>query len=76
MTTRPGERSVTDPGEFSLVRGDWPFRIQRAVGLIPADGLGVGRRALALVLLTWVPIVLWASLTDRALPGHVLETSP
>jgi hypothetical protein len=73
MTTRPGERSVTDPGEFSLVRGDWPFRIQRAVGLIPADGLGVGRRALALVLLTWVPIVLWASLTDRALPGHVAE---
>jgi hypothetical protein len=74
MTTCPGRSSVTDTGEFSLVRGDWPFRIQRAVGLIPADGgLGVGRRALVLVLLTWVPIVLWASLTDRALPGHVAE---
>ncbi len=65
---------MTDAGEFSLVRGDWSFRIQRAVGLIPADGgLGVGRRVLALVLLTWVPIVLWASLTDRVLPGHVVE---
>jgi hypothetical protein len=74
MTTAQGEAPVTDAGEFSLVRGDWPFRIQRAVGLLPADGgLGVGRRALVLVLLTWVPIVLWASLTDRALPGHVVE---
>jgi hypothetical protein len=44
MTACPGSSSVTDTGEFSLVRGDWPFRLQRAVGLIPADGLGVGRR--------------------------------
>src|SRR5262245_24673303 len=56
--------------EFSLVRGDWPFRLQRAVGLIPAGGgLAVGRRALLLVLVTWVPIAVWAYLTKRALPG-------
>ena len=60
--------------EFSLVRGDWPFRLQRAVGLIPsADGLGVARRAVILVLLTWLPIVTWAELTARALPGQVNE---
>ena len=53
----------------SLVRGDLLFRLQRAIGLIPAAGLGVGRRAVALALLTWVPIVAWAALAGRALPG-------
>ncbi len=67
-------REATGGDEFSLVRGDWPFRLQRAVGLIPAKGgLGVGRRALLLVLLTWVPVTVWAVVTQRALPGHVNE---
>ena len=74
MSRVPAERSQPDVGEFSLVRGDWPFRIQRALGLIPEDGgLGVGRRALLLVLFTWVPIVVWAAMTHRALPGAVAE---
>ena len=30
----------------SLVRGDILYRLQRKVGLIPADGLGVARRGL------------------------------
>jgi hypothetical protein len=61
-------------GDFSLVRGDWPFRIQRAVGLIPdRGGLGVVRRSLLLILITWLPVVGWALATARALPGRVSE---
>jgi hypothetical protein len=58
---------------FSLVRGDALLRAQRAIGLVPSDGLGVGRRALALALLTWVPIAAWALIQGRALPGEVSE---
>jgi hypothetical protein len=49
------------------------LRAQRAIGLVPEDGLGVGRRALALALSTWAPIATWALLQDRALPGAVDE---
>jgi hypothetical protein len=66
-------RDLVTDGDFSLVRGDWPFRMQRAVGLIPADGLGIGRRIVFLVLLTWLPVAGWALVTARALPGHVNE---
>ena len=34
---------VTDDLAVSLVRGDFLYRIQRRIGLIPADGLGLGR---------------------------------
>ena len=59
--------------EFSLVRGDILFRLQRRVGLVPAEGLGVGRRAFFAVLVTWVPVVVWALLEGRALPGKTAE---
>src|SRR5262245_3940859 len=59
---------------FSLIRGDLLFRAQQAVSLIPASGgLGVGRRAVFLALVTWLPIVAWASVTGRALRGTVDE---
>lgn len=54
---------------LSLVRGDLAFRLQRALGLVPAQGLGVGRRALLLAALTWLPIAIWASWTGRATAG-------
>lgn len=62
-------RDSSDAGdlEVSLVRNDLLFRAQRAVGLIPAAGFGVGRRALLLALVTWLPIAAWAVLTGRAL---------
>ena len=66
MATAP-ERAT----EFSLVRGDAFIRIQRAVGLVPADGLGIGRRALFFAALTWLPMVGWAFWQGRALPGEV-----
>jgi hypothetical protein len=68
----PPEASDTDASEFrlSLVRNDLLFRAQRAIGLIPSTGLGVGRRAVALALFTWVPIAAWAVVAGRALPGQ------
>jgi hypothetical protein len=44
----------------SLVRDDPPFRLLRAAGLIPKQGLGIGRRAVFFALVTWLPIVVWA----------------
>ncbi len=59
--------------DFSLVRGDLLFRLQRSIGLIPADGLGLVRRALFWSLLGWLPVALWALYIDRALPGGFPE---
>ncbi len=57
----------TLPGDgLSLVRDDLLFRIQRRLGLIPADGLGLVRRAVFWSLFTWAPIALWAWLAGRA----------
>jgi hypothetical protein len=59
--------------EFSLVRGDALFRAQRAVGLIPAHGLGVIRRALLAVLVTWAPLTVAAAIANWQKPGVVAE---
>src|SRR5262245_65434273 len=61
--------SAAEDYSLSLVRGDALMRAQRAVGLIPRTGLGVGRRALVLSLLTWLPLALWAVWRSRAFPG-------
>ena len=58
---------------ISLVRGDWLYRVQRAVGLIPSEGLGVGRRAVFFALLAWLPVVAWAWWRGRALDGALDE---
>jgi len=74
MPTPRGDEKRDGIEAFSLVRGDRLFRIQRALRLIPPyGGLGVGRRALLLALLTWLPVAVWAYLTGRALPGRVTE---
>lgn len=52
-------------GAFSLVRDDVLYRMQRRVGLIPANGLGVARRALFYSLLAWLPLVVWAVVHGR-----------
>jgi hypothetical protein len=58
---------------LSLVRGDALIRLQSRIGLVPKGGLGVGRRAVALALLTWLPISLWALLSGHALPSGTGE---
>ncbi len=67
-TPEPIPRSGDAAFALSLVRGDLLFRFQRRIGLIPAEGLGIGRRVLFWSLLAWLPIALWAELTGRALP--------
>lgn len=66
---------MTQDGDLalSLIRGDALLRFQRRIGLAPAEGLGVARRALALALFTWLPVALWAAFEGRALPGAAGE---
>jgi len=59
--------------ELSLIQGDPFFRLQRRIGLIPNQGLGLIRRALFFALLAWLPIAVWAVLKGRAIPGSVGE---
>jgi hypothetical protein len=74
MSRTPGPPDEpADELALSLVRGDALLRVQRAVGLVPRRGLGVGRRALAFAALTWLPIAVWGLLTERALPGVAAE---
>ena len=51
--------------EFSPIDDEPPLRWWRRLHLVPADGLGAGRRALFLALLTWLPIAAWAVWTGR-----------
>jgi hypothetical protein len=57
----------------SLVRNDALFRLHRALGLVPATGLGVARRAVFYALLAWLPIALWAWWRGRVIGGAVDE---
>lgn len=65
--------SNPDELSFSLVHGDPWFRFQRAIGLIPSSGLGILRRCMAVALVTWLPLAIWAMLWRRAFPGEVAE---
>jgi len=66
--------SLAETFGVSLVRGDILYRLQRRVGLIPPDGLGVARRAVFWSLFAWLPIAIWGWYTGRALsPGVVQE---
>jgi hypothetical protein len=56
------------PWAVSLVRGDLLFRLQRKIGLIPENGLGIGRRAVFWSLLAWLPIAVWAWQKGYLLP--------
>lgn len=63
----------TSEFELSLIQGDPLFRLQRRLGLIPHQGLGLIRRALFFALLAWLPIALWAVFKGRAISGGVNE---
>jgi len=65
-------QSVDPSLSLSLV-DDVALRLQRQVGLVPAGGLGVVRRAVFFALLTWLPLVAWALYASRILPGSVDE---
>jgi len=65
--------SAAGTPEFSLIRDDPLFRLQRRIGLIPSDGLGLLRRAVFWSMLGWLPVMLWAAYVHRALPGVAAE---
>jgi len=54
------------PGPVGLLRDDIAIRLQRRVGLAPAKGLGVLRRAAFWGLVAWLPIAAWAVATGHA----------
>jgi hypothetical protein len=56
---------IDTPPDLPLCYGDLPYRLQRALRLIPAKGLGVGRRAVVTVIITWLPIAIAAASAGR-----------
>ena len=67
MKAHSSSNDSAGQSEFIIVRNDLPIRLQRKLGLAPADGLGVARRAIFFALFTWLPIVIWAALESRLL---------
>jgi len=65
--------SDADAPDFALLEQDLLYRAQRALGLIPSRGHGILRRVLAVLLVAWLPLVIWALLHRRALPGGSVE---
>lgn len=60
--------NTTNGAAISLVRGDLLYRLQRRIGLIPREGLGLVRRAVFWSLFAWLPIAGWAWYAGRAFP--------
>lgn len=58
----------SDETDFSLIRNDLLFRMQRKTGLIPVNGLGIARRALFWSLLAWLPVAIWSAAAGRLFP--------
>jgi hypothetical protein len=56
---------VTDTPSWSPVENEPPLRWLRRLRLLPDRKLGIVRRALLLALLTWLPLAVWAMLSDH-----------
>lgn len=65
MDQHHGAANAVD--QFSLVRDDVFYRVQRKIGLIPAGGGGFARRAVAYALIAWLPLVIAAWLAGTAI---------
>jgi hypothetical protein len=63
MPVSPARQAIDSA--FSPVENEAPLRWLRRLHLAPRQGLGAGRRALGLALLTWLPIAVWALATGR-----------
>jgi len=72
----PSQTAVHEEWEafrLSLVRDDFLYRLQRRIGLIPAHGSGVVRRAVFWTTVTWLPLAIWATVNGRIVAGEVPE---
>jgi hypothetical protein len=65
---------MDDARAFSPIENEAPLRGWRRLGIVPANGLGAGRRAVLLGLFAWLPIAIWAALTGRLSGGHTDES--
>ncbi len=54
---------------FSVVQGGPFYSLRKKLGLIPEKGLGLAPRILAIILLTWAPVVIGAVLEGVAFVG-------
>jgi hypothetical protein len=52
------------------VRGGPFHKLRTAIGLVPEGGLGLARRAVALVTVAWLPVVAGALIAGQALNGQ------
>jgi hypothetical protein len=58
---------------FADLADDAFHRAQQALGLVPSQGSGIGRRIVLAVAITWLPLVVYALWQRRLLPGSVPE---
>ena len=54
---------------FSVVQGGPFYSLRKRLGLVPEKGLGLAPRILAIILLTWAPVVIGAVLEGVAFVG-------
>ena len=65
MTRRRGTSDPSGAITFSPVDNDAPLRWWRRLRVVPSGELGVGRRAVLVALVAWLPIAVWAFATGR-----------
>jgi len=63
----------SDTVDFSLLDQDPLYRAQRMAHLIPRHGHGIVRRIVAVVVVAWLPLVVWAFLNRRAFEATGVE---
>lgn len=56
---------MNEQNEFELIRNEPFIKIQRKLGLIPRNSLGVLRRSLFFGLICWLPILIWGISNNR-----------
>jgi len=74
MNHPPGMTTISAEDSFSPIDNEPPLRWQRKLGLAPANGLGVMRRAMLLAALAWFVPVIWAALNHRLWEGAAGES--
>lgn len=71
--TEPTIDPTAPEARFADVAEDALSKAQRAIGLMPRGGSGIGRRIALAIAITWLPLMLYALWQRRLLPGSVSE---
>jgi hypothetical protein len=73
MDANQGSKPSAADSGFAPVDNELPLRWYRRLHLAPADGLGVGRRALFFAAVAWLPVAVWALMAGRLLDSDTGE---